>query len=1471
MANNSNNSKKYVSLTRLSDFLDNIKEKYSQIGHKHTMSDITDYTGYTIDSELSSTSTNPVQNKVIDAEFDAIATAMGALENAIDGKVDGSHNHDDRYYTEAEINDKLSNINTDISDINTNISDINTSLIDINVTISKKVDIDHNHDDLYDAKGSADTALNSAKSYTDTKVSDLIAGTDVDNKISTHDTSSSAHSDIRELVSDLATRLDGFSGGGSGNGSIPDWNQNDSAAADYIKNRPFYTAQVEKEIYDVNAELAAVSGSLASMQVSATEYLHSINTTDLDYAVNLVDLVVGKQYVVIVDGNRYEYTAKSMVMPEGYNGATALYIGEGEEFISQDIANFTVGIANVVYPNGYSLATIGCKTTSATPPASFKVYAVEEETVQIDPKYYERLAWTEKKGANTWTFDGNIDSVEYYDVGDGAYYIRVLDRYIEPEALIGGSCTGVLEGVEETVTISENMIRDVSPYTGFPAYSVNGQFGLVISDTYNGLPAGVYIMYVPNYVVISELVFAEEEVVHTIDPKFLPTGGFGWIEKGTASNIWEFNGNLDSVEHYQIGEGQYYIRVLDAYQEPEFFVGVTSEINAEGNILTGVFTEDMIEDMSEQTGFPAYGIQNQMGLVLSQEFNGMPEGFYVIYVQDNTVVQKIIFTQDVFVEPDVVHKVNQKYIPNADWSINDPEAEGYIKNRPFYDGRIIGDVSIDWDGSTDGRTVINDRFYKVSDNVITEDQFKEATFTFEGGTYPTSMLYSNNMVSVTENYIDAAFLMIVTTPFDLEDGNGTLAETGIYFSSSNGMNNLTYQDYIGGDFVKIDPIYLPDNIGGGGVTSWNDLEDKPFGDDCAIKEKGEEIFSISYDFVASDRGEILYSEDSVLEITEGETYFVDYDGTTYECIAYLANAGSDDEPNYLPVIGNVEIVGMSGGNAEPFFIGISDIKTFVYVQTEGTHDVVLYACVDGVGLKKLDKKYLPDDIGGVTSWNDLKDKPFGDEMVRNDILTISHEFTNGSDGVDPYTEPSTFAFAEGEAYFVDYDGTTYECVAYYAEGPNTACIGNGTIGDVNGGNSEPFFATVFNGSFMVFSETEGTHDISIYTIDDIKKLDKKYLPEIKWNNIVDKPFDYTIGESLFMQSPVVIETKLNASGAYALYSFSDLDSEYKTLVKDAWYKVVFNETEYFCKCITGNVATSDENTLFLGNVSIQSTIGTINGLEYTGYENKKEPFCLRLNHYDNGMRALMLFTKPELAGWNGISVHKIDVEQIQDMFIVDSAYNDIASRYNNFYYANVSTTDYSNHQLLGIGDGVKIVKISDEVPSRDFFIGKYLYMDLVNTKALKSTEEAEFRLTITEDFIINLVDIVDPEVADEIAAAFGDAFIIGEFFMIIPQDFEVEESGINITAGVWAIDQSDRLNTMEYAMRIGDDGRTINSSLIPRTIARISDVAQKITAPTTAQVGDLLTFDGTNWVSISKADLIAEIIAALPSAEEASF
>ena len=97
-------AKKYISLSKLSTFLDNLKNTFAALSHTHKLSDLTDYV---VDSAFSSTSNNPVQNKVVDAEFEAISTAMNALDAAIDTKANSVHNHNDLYYTKTKLDETL--------------------------------------------------------------------------------------------------------------------------------------------------------------------------------------------------------------------------------------------------------------------------------------------------------------------------------------------------------------------------------------------------------------------------------------------------------------------------------------------------------------------------------------------------------------------------------------------------------------------------------------------------------------------------------------------------------------------------------------------------------------------------------------------------------------------------------------------------------------------------------------------------------------------------------------------------------------------------------------------------------------------------------------------------------------------------------------------------------------------------------------------------------------------------------------------------------------------------------------------------------------------------------------------------------------------------------------------------------------------------------------------------------------------
>lgn len=83
---------KYLDQTGLQHVLEGINTKFTKVSHKHTKADITDF-AHTHDDRY-----------YTETEID---TKVNALNTAISGKAASSHTHDDRYYTESEINTKL--------------------------------------------------------------------------------------------------------------------------------------------------------------------------------------------------------------------------------------------------------------------------------------------------------------------------------------------------------------------------------------------------------------------------------------------------------------------------------------------------------------------------------------------------------------------------------------------------------------------------------------------------------------------------------------------------------------------------------------------------------------------------------------------------------------------------------------------------------------------------------------------------------------------------------------------------------------------------------------------------------------------------------------------------------------------------------------------------------------------------------------------------------------------------------------------------------------------------------------------------------------------------------------------------------------------------------------------------------------------------------------------------------------------
>jgi hypothetical protein len=129
-------------------------------------------------------------------------------------------------------------------------------------------------------------------------------------------------------------------------------------------------------------------------------------------------------------------------------------------------------------------------------------------------------------------------------------------------------------------------------------------------------------------------------------------------------------------------------------------------------------------------------------------------------------------------------------------------------------------------------------------------------------------------------------------------------------------------------------------------------------------------------------------------------------------------------------------------------------------------------------MEKLLKQY-----GGASSWNDLTDKPFGEERVEyRDIQLVSG---NGSIGTD-------FAFAPGENYTIIWNGTEYNCTAYAVE----ALGGLGAVGNsrILGGedNGMPFLLLAGNGGMLA----DAMKADAIVTIigKEVIRLQEKFMP-----------------------------------------------------------------------------------------------------------------------------------------------------------------------------------------------------------------------------------------------------------------------------------------------------------------------------------------------------------------------------------------
>lgn len=262
-----------------------------------------------------------------------IALIKEYADGLVNGEISLDHSHDDKYYTEEEIDIKFDEINTSISNkvdsnhnhddaydekgaantaldsaqvyTNNAISTVKTELLDgaktehntlnkigiliegnkseieeLKKAISGKADATHNHDDSYDAKGSADTALESAKTYSDEGIAKLLNNsTDAVDSIY----------ELRDAMQENADAIDALNSIAAGKAN-KDHSHDDryyteeeidtklSAINTSITNITSGTTIVEKAAYATNASSAETANTASSAE-TATNAINSVNAT----------------------------------------------------------------------------------------------------------------------------------------------------------------------------------------------------------------------------------------------------------------------------------------------------------------------------------------------------------------------------------------------------------------------------------------------------------------------------------------------------------------------------------------------------------------------------------------------------------------------------------------------------------------------------------------------------------------------------------------------------------------------------------------------------------------------------------------------------------------------------------------------------------------------------------------------------------------------------------------------------------------------------------------------------------------------------------------------------------------------------------------------------------------------------------------------------------------------------------------
>ena len=909
-----------------------------------------------------------------------------------------------------------------------------------------------------------------------------------------------------------------------------DWNQNDENAVDYIKNRPFYV--------DGYVEQLTLEGSDFNQ---FREYHYSTYIQDLPS----MEFIPGEKYTITINDNVYECVAQEQITVDFAQsnrapGTYYNYLGEtnivSERYDEPYAYPFFIGYENSYNQEGYFNLDITVFNTSEI--ESFKICQINIQ--KIDKKYLPDDAliqsnWNQNDEAapdhikNRPFYTGDLIETEFFDIN--AKLAELGEEWIDFEtadgerisnirnALLPMTDTGIEVGKEYTISINgvkyTSIAKDISENTDIPFSIITlGDGEAVLETLYNGShlpddftygivtigPEGTIVACLSDGNPTEYKILTQEQEIIKIDPKYLPAGiGYG-DEVLLVDNLTYDDYNDGNFPRCTFIAGEKYTITIDG----NIYSDIECIADGRWKLLTGTLVNGAKFSIDDDGG----------------------NGLY-IWVQGGWSTISILQGS--------IHRIDPKYLPDdiggsADWNVNDPEAAGYIKNRPFYTGDLI-DVELasidesEWEEMTQIDDTRSEWIFSRTPNfgLVVGQEYKVIyngiTYIYNARQLEGGAIAIGDSQAMEDVPVDKDMFCII------DDPDNFVIAIGVYSSAPTEFKIYKREQEI----IKIDPKYIKDMY----------YEEEPIINNVVPET------SLTFE---GDMGEIssIYNELSYM-LEEGITYIVNWNGIEYTCISR-----SDGDGSFY--IGNQNISDWffpeTINSNEPFFIATyaPDNWSTIYAES-GTHTFTITTIKETI--HRIDPKYLPE--GG-----------FGYDEVGYAVILPETEVGCYNDQDGAYWGDLVVPdLIRGETYTVIWDGVEYSCVAE-DDGYGGEKLGNFALAGVDGDTGEPFFIyEEGNGAYSgIAASTEGTHTITISGPGIIvHTIDSKYLPQNVYVNVAEElddgteiashsPFElwqaYNNGQKIFFEGHEI--TNLGDSWAYFEYISSDLYNVVKYVV-----------------------------------------------------------------------------------------------------------------------------------------------------------------------------------------------------------------------------------------------------------------------------------------------------------------------------------